>query len=235
MKEVIEALNDFVDEIGASVRRIGEATEKALAGGPTSRVDLGQVEACVLEALHGRPSLVHGGGYVAAPGQLFDARWWLEWFAWDHGTVQRLLIDTDPDGAHFFDYTYFPWYADLRADSEDRTRVLITGPYVDYLCTDDYTLTFTTAVQGPSGFAGVAGVDVRVKAVEEVFMPVLRRCGRRAVLVNRHGRVLLSNDPRLLSGELVEDVDVPALFADPPPELSVVGGRDLAVLDLGPR
>ena len=63
---------------------------------------------------------------------------------------------------------------------------MVTGPYVDYLCTDDYTLTFTGPVCRPDGgFAGVAGVDVRVAAVEQRFLGLLRASPRTLVLVNR--------------------------------------------------
>ena len=112
----------------------------------------------------------------------------------------------------------------------------MTGPYVDYLCTDDYTLTFTEAVRRQDGsFAGVAGVDVRILAVEQRFLAELRGSGRVLVLVNELGRVALSTTARMLSGDLVDGLDVPTLFATGDQRLTRIAGSELGLLDLGPR
>jgi len=240
--EMVASLGAFVEETRKAVTRIAEATARALADGPARRNSLGEIEPLVRSLLgtdHGPGGMLHGAGFVAAPGLLEDAAWWLEWFAWapqgSRPSVERLVPETDPAGAHFFDYTLMPWYADAR---DDRAPV-ITGPYVDYLCTDDYTLTFTEAVivpgLGDEGFAGVAGADVRVLAVEEAFLGALRTSDRLLAVVNELGRVVLSNSPRLLSGNLVEEVDVPRLFAAGDPSLHVVAGSELGLLDLGAR
>ncbi len=47
---------------------------------------------------------------MAAVGLFEDAPWWLEWFARDDGKVQRLLVQTDPQGGGFYDYENLPWY-----------------------------------------------------------------------------------------------------------------------------
>lgn len=235
MTEVLGRLDDFVDSTRAAVGELVDVCEAALAGSPEPRrPDLTEVEACVGALLGEREEVVHGGGFVAAPGVLADAPWWLEWFAWDAGVVQRLVSETDPSGAHFFDYTLMPWFTGPR----DRPAPygVVTGPYVDYLCTDDYTLTFTRAVRRPGGsFAGVAGVDVRVSAVEQQFLAALRGSGRLLVLVNEQGRVVVSTSARMLSGDLVETVDVPALLAAGDPRLTRIAGSELGLLDLGAR
>jgi len=240
-RDVLQGLERFVVDTRAAVGEIAAATASSLAaaveaGRRARRTHLEAVEPLVRKELGGRPSMLQGAGFVAAPGLLDDAAWWLEWFAWTQAptsTVERLVPETDPGGAHFFDYTLMPWYAGPR---EGRAQV-ITGPYVDYLCTDDYTLTFTEAVVVPGldGFVGVAGADVRVLAVEEAFLGRLRASARLLAVVNDLGRVVVSNSARLLSGNLVETVDVPALFADRDPRLEVVAGSELGLLDLGPR
>ena len=35
----------------------------------------------------------------------------------------------------------------------------LTGPYVDYVCTDDYTITITTPVRVAGRLVGVVGTD----------------------------------------------------------------------------
>lgn len=232
----LHAVEDFVATTSAVATGLAQATQAALAEGatPPGRGDLSALELRVTEVLGEREDVVHGGGFVAAPQLLHDAPWWLEWFAWDAGRIQRLVSETDPDSAHFFDYTLMPWYAGPR--DRPTSQVVITGPYVDYLCTDDYTLTFTQAVLRPDGsFAGVAGVDVRVLAVEQALLALLRATGRLLVLVNDLGRVVVSTTARMLSGDLVEDVDVARLFADDDPRLTRIGSSELGLLDLGPR
>lgn len=233
--DVSSGLDDLVEGMRSATGRIATTVETALAAyDPTRRADLDDVEKVVRDLLGEREVLVHGGGFVSAPDVLADAPWWLEWFAWDAGSVQRLVSETDPAGAHFFDYTLMPWYAGPR-DREAPDGV-VTGPYVDYLCTDDYTLTFTRAVRRPDGsFAGVAGVDVRVSAVEQHVLPGLRATGRLLALVNDRGRVVVSTSATLLSGDLVDDVDVPGLLAAGDPRLAPVAGSELALLDLGAR
>lgn len=105
-----------------------------------------------------------------------------------------------------------PWYEGPRG----RRTSVITGPYVDYLCTDHYTLTFTEPVLLPASGssegdepAGVSGVDVRVLAVEDAFLGRLRASSRVLAVVNDVGRVVVSNSSRFLSGNLVDTVDVP--------------------------
>lgn len=233
--EVAARVGSLVSEMRAATARLADLVEATLASHPAPRrTDLADVQPLVVELLGEREVLAHGGGFVAAPDLLADAPWWLEWFAWDAGSVQRLVSETDPAGAHFFDYTLMPWFSGPR-DSEAPEGV-VTGPYVDYLCTDDYTLTFTRAVRRPDGaFAGVVGVDVRVSAVEQHVLPALRETGRTLAVVNELGRVVVSSTATLLSGDLVDEVDVPALLEAGDPRLLRVAGSELSLLDLGPR
>ena len=233
MSEVVDSLAGFVTETREVVERIATTTARTLAASSApARADLAPLEPLVVEALGSTEAMLHGAGFVAAPHVLEDAPWWLEWFAWDAGTLQRLVTDNDPRGAHFFDYTLMPWFTGPR-DSGER---VITGPYVDYLCTDDYTLTFTSPVCLPDGaFAGVAGIDVRVAAVEQRFLGMLRASPQTLVLVNSLGRVVVSNSARMLSGDLVRDLDGASLSPVDDPRLTRIAGSELGLLDLGPR
>jgi hypothetical protein len=232
LTEIVAELEGFVAQTAGAVRRLADTAEDSLRTEPLRRADLDVIEPLVAEILGDSDVTVHGAGFVAAPGLLSDAQWWLEWFAWEGQRIQRLVPETNPQGAHFFDYTLMPWYS----GPESGAGPTITGPYVDYLCTDDYTLTFTEAVfDGHGSFAGVVGADVRVIAVEERFLPMLRRDPQRLAIVNQAGRIVVSNSAQLLSGNLVEEVDVPSLFVERDPTLYRVGQSELAVLALGSR
>lgn len=220
----VHTLDRLVGDVFDVVDRIADAVERALPAELPKRSDLVGVEPLVRELLAADAD-VHGAGFVAAPGVLADSEWWLEWFA--HAVaaqdrVERLVAETDPSGAHFFDYTLMPWYA----NPARRGGRVITGPYVDYLCTDDYTMTFTRDVCALGSFVGVAGVDVRVRSVEDLMLPILRQwSGGILAVVNDLGRVVVSNSARLISGTLVHDLQDPEAGV-----LTTISGTELSLL-----
>ncbi len=135
--------------------------------------------------------------------QEFGFDWWTET---GDAEPAQLVISLDPASDNFLDYTRQSWFTVPR----DTGRRHLNGPYVDYLCTDEYTLTFTVPVQRNGSFAGVVGADIYVREVERLLLPKLRALGGRAALVNAQGRVIVSNNARQATGSLVRDVDVPA-------------------------
>jgi hypothetical protein len=179
-----------------------------------------------------------GAGLVLAPGVLDDADLWMEWWHRAPGAPGTSRLDPvlDPTAASFYDYTVLPWFAVPR----DTGARHVTGPYVDHLCTQEYTLTFTvplTATHPERGrcHLGVAGADVVAGWVERRLLPLLRRISRPTALVNAAGRVAVANDPGLVAGSVVHDVDVPALWAGrtaPPARLHRLEGVPLGVLVL---
>jgi hypothetical protein len=227
----LAAVEDLTSRAFAVVDAIAAPTAAALAAAdPLRRGALTAIDDLTAGLVEQQSDLVQGAGFVAAVGLLEDARWWLEWFARDEGKVQRLLVQTDPHGGGFYDYEHLPWYVVPRATGARH----ITGPYVDYLCTEDYTLTFTTPVHVGDRFAGVVGCDVRVNAAEERLLPTLRAAEGRLMVVNAHGRIVASNSGRHVCGDLVEDVDVAAGWADPGavPGLYRLPDLPLGVLEL---
>jgi hypothetical protein len=206
VKAVISEAFDLADRIAANV------TEVFSSRTSVRRADLAGVNALVLPSLNDPAGRIQGAGFVAAVDTLADSRWWLEWFMLRHGSPERLVVDTDPRGENFYDYGSLPWYNVPR----DTGRRHITGPYVDYLCTDDYTLTFTVPVADGARFVGVAGADIRVFTFEKAVLPSLRatrRSMRTMAIVNAQGRVVLSNSARHVSGTLIHAPDVAALWS----------------------
>jgi hypothetical protein len=196
--EVIEGLAStafgLVDEIATRVVGVMERSDLVHSS------ELAVIDAFVQEELGRVTGPVQGAGFVAGVGVLADEPWWLEWFARDaDNRVQRLVVQTDPKGMGFYDYEHLQWYVVPR----DKGVRHVTGPYVDYLCTDDYTLTFTAPVLAAGRFVGVAGADVGVHAAERELIPVLRAAGRPVAVVNSLGRILASNSGRHLCGDLI--------------------------------
>ena len=157
---------------------------------------------------------VAGAGAVFAPGVLADAPYWLEWWTAEQSSggpvVGKLAAETDPRAVGFRDYTELPWYARPLATGERH----VTGPYVDYLCTDQYTLTFTQPLLLGGRFAGVVGADVLVAWFEEQLLDVLDEVEHTCLLVNAAGRVVTSSDAAWVTGDLVRDLPL-ADWLDP--------------------
>lgn len=186
------------------------AVESAVAAS-AGRMDVATIDGLVERLVRdefGDASLIVGAGFVAAPGFLQDARWHLAWWLSDANTfgvgnsqptVRRLIAIEDPSSDGFRDYTTLEWWR-IPLESGERH---ITGPYVDYLCTDDYTLTVTLPVRFGGETIGLVGVDLYVVDLETILMRPLRAIGSTATLVNRSGRVVASTDPLLAAGALL--------------------------------
>ncbi|MDQ0994084.1 cache domain-containing protein [Streptomyces sp. V3I7] len=156
-----------------------------------------------------REELVSGVGFVAAPGLLADVPAWLEWWQTSaDGDVRPLLPDLDPDSSAYADYTHWDWFALPR----DTGRRAVAGPYVDYLCSDEYSLTLSAPVRLAGRFAGVAAADVYLRHFEAAALPLLRQLAGPARLVSARGRVAASADPAHLAGSLTRGADFAAVL-----------------------
>lgn len=201
---------DTFDTVFSTLGRARDAFATTLAGlaHPITKAALdGSVRALAEAELADGAQLVIGAGFVATPGFVDDAAWHLAWWVRQAGDplVQRLpprqlAVVEDPESEFFRDYTRLEWWRGVASGESSH----ITGPYVDYLCTDEFILTLTMPVFDASGAQpGVAGVDVTVSALEARFLPALGRLGERVTLVNAQSRVVLSTDPSIAAGTLL--------------------------------
>ncbi|MFJ3669837.1 cache domain-containing protein [Streptomyces sp. NPDC090106] len=201
VRSALEAVFDAVAATGADTAAL--LRRVAAEGRRPATVDL----AALRPGLHlrlAREELVSGVGFVAAPGLLRDVPAWLEWWqSGPDGAVRPLLLDLDPAHSAYADYTHWDWFA-LPRDTGERA---VAGPYVDYLCSDEYSLTLSAPVLVEGRFAGVAAADVYLRHFEAAVMPLLRRLPGPARLVNARGRVAASTDPGHLVGSLGKGPD----------------------------
>lgn len=156
------------------------------------------------------PNLL-GGGFVAAPDALSDRRLYLAWW---QGAGRDFLGEAEVPGTRdAIDYTRQSWFR-----VPERTGQLhIAGPYVDFVCADEYVMTTTLPVYADGRLVGVAGADTTVETLERMLLPGLREI--RGTLVNAQGRVVVSADPHRATGEALGPI------ADEAPD-----GRLLAVV-----
>jgi hypothetical protein len=199
---LLAALNRRVEEVLASVTEIRDAAlgllQAAVAAGRRVRTaDLRPLAAQVLAAHQG---FIAGAGVVLAPGILADAARCLEWW-WStpEGEVSKLAVDLDPGSPECYDYTTTQWYREPGHTGQPT----VTGPYVDYICTREYTFTVSVPLRAGGRFAGVAGADILAGQVERLALPALARLPHPAALVSGNGRVIASNTARALPGSVL--------------------------------
>ncbi|MEV0968577.1 cache domain-containing protein [Microtetraspora glauca] len=216
VRDTAEEIFAALDDIRAATR--GRARAVRRGGRRLVSADL----AALRPLLFGRLGAVIAGiGFIAAPGLLADAPWYLEWWQENPtGTPVQLLRDLDPSSSAFYDYTHWDWYAGPESGA-DRT---ICGPYVDYLCTDEYSLTLSVPVTLDGVFLGVAAADVFVRRFEAAVVPALRDVPVPAFLVNAQGRVVASNTARWIAGSVYRGAEGFAVRPVPGLPLSLVEG-----------
>ncbi|MGZ0712324.1 cache domain-containing protein (plasmid) [Coraliomargarita sp. W4R53] len=144
-------------------------------------------------------TLLTGAGFVATPGGLDDAEWHLAWWLRNGSGARRLATIDDPTHEQFRDYTALEWW---RVPAVTRALHL-TGPYVDYVCTDDYTVTVTSPVFIGGEMIGVVGADALVDRLEHEILPVLHTSAGTATVVNASGRVVTSTDAHREPGSIL--------------------------------
>ncbi len=186
-----------IEAVLASIWSLRDAALPLLDRPELVRSDLLALHPRAIEVLRRHEGLAAGAGVVLAPGVLADAQRAIEWWWEDRGSGhERLEVDLDPESAEFYDYTTEEWYREPRRTG----RACVAGPYVDYICTHEYTFTIAVPIVSRGRFAGVAGADILAAQVERAVVPGLRRLEGVAVLASAGGRVIASNSARLTPG-----------------------------------
>ena len=227
-------LADITAAIGRVVRSVTEvgAAMTALAAAragrhPLRRADLATLRPLVAQVLARHRGFAAGAGVVLAPDALADAPRCIDWWWADRGSGPgQLEVDLDPASAEFYDYTTTEWYREPARTGQP----CVAGPYVDYICTREYTFTVSVPMVDDGRFVGVAGADILAGEVERMLLPrlsLLGRAGRPAVLVSGNGRVIASSTARILPGTVLRSPGSSTAAADGLPWM-LVGGPEQA-------
>lgn len=181
-----------------TLRRDLETRLGSLGTGPDAEALDEHVRSSITMLRESLPLPLSGAGFVAVEHYLSDMQWHMAW--WQGPDLQqRLLVAMETAGDIYMRREWF-------AIPVSEHRVHIAGPYVDFLCTDDYTLTFTSPVIIDGKAVGVAGFDVLVADFEEPMSKLLQELDSRATVINSHGKVLASASAQLACGaRLVRD------------------------------
>jgi Cache domain len=205
-EHLLAAVTAAIGQVLEPVTEVGQAMTTLAAAAsagrrPLRRADLAALRPLVARVLARHHGFAAGAGVVLAPQALADAPRWIDWWWADRG-IGQLQVDLDPGSAEFYDYTTTEWYREPARTGQP----CIAGPYVDYICTREYTFTVAVPVVDDGRFMGVAGADILAGEVERMVLPGLSRLGRAsrpAVLVSGSGRVIASSSARILPGEVL--------------------------------
>ncbi|WP_051388595.1 cache domain-containing protein [Arthrobacter sp. 35W] len=160
------------------------------------------IRAAVVQLLTDPEGHVAGAGFIANAGLMEPERSYIAWWQGDDMERVDALANFSPQSLSR--YVKAEWF---RIPVETGLPH-VTGPYIDFLCTDEYVLTFThPIVQGDGSVAGIVGLDVTAQTFERLGLPLLRTIGPRAALVNTDGRTIVSAAPDINAGDIVEPPD----------------------------
>jgi hypothetical protein len=148
---------------------------------------------------------VYGSGFIAALNSLSDASSHLAW--WQGADRAQLVLGAQAVNKEAIDYSELEWYRVPYQTGEAH----VAGPYVDYLCSDEYTITIASPVFLDGEFVGVAGLDLLIDQVERDLTPRLAAHGDDISIVNGVGRVLLSTSHHRETGDSIRGAELAAL------------------------
>ncbi len=217
---VIAEVDDFFDGVFAPLEawlpRLQAQLKSRLAqGGITGAqlVALTEDDADAVLSTPNRP--IYGAGYCATETIVIEGNP----LAWWQGPDRSLLASsTFGPGQAAIDLHRLEWY---RVPAETLARH-IAGPFVDYLCSNEITVTVSLPVMLNGEFSGVVCADVLIASLEQLLLPAVARLGAAAVLVNASGRVVVSADPDYETGDRYAGVDPEAGLATLGEQVSVV-------------
>jgi hypothetical protein len=214
----VTTLAEQIFAVAGELRRAAETLFTPAVRG----ADLAVLRPRVTAALGG---LITGAGVITTPlaDGLAGSEWWM---VTAPGERTRLDLDQDPASDTFVDVGRQTWFAVPR----DTGKRHVTGPYVDYVCAEQYTLTFTVPLARDGAFAGIAGADVFAGDFERALRPALRLVGAPVALVNAQGRVVAGNTADHITGSLIREPDIRAALREAVPR-TLAGGVRLAPCD----
>lgn len=197
-RALIAQLDEFFDGVFAPLEawlpQLEMQLETQLAKGALTGVQLTALiepSARAVLDLTNRP--IYGAGFCATDRIVSEGNP----LAWWQGPERLLLASsTFGPGQAAIDLQRLEWY---RVPAETGERH-VAGPFVDYLCSNEITLTAALPVFLQGEFAGVMCADVLVASLEDLLLPLIARSGG-AALVNASARVVVANDDEHETGD----------------------------------
>lgn len=197
---LIEQFDEFVDGIFAPLDawlpQLQAQLAQRIASGSLNGAGLtSMIEQDARRVLESTDRPLYGAGFCATDAVVTEGNP----LAWWQGPERSLLASsTFGPGQAAIDLQRLEWF---RVPAETGERH-IAGPFVDYLCSNEITLTATIPVTLEQQFVGVLCADVLVASIEELLLPLLVSLPG-AALVNSSGRVVVSANPEYETGDRI--------------------------------
>lgn len=189
---LIEAVRAVCDEAHAVTSALENAASDSIRRGAAGAVEaVLEVERTMHHELE-RRALVFGGGFVAEP-EVFGGELMAWWQAVGPDRTIRRLDPGATGNGYVRSYADIEWFRVPRETGAEH----MTGPYIDYLCTDEATLTFTAPFEIDGEFQGVLGADITLDLFERGVGDALEATPGALVLTHEH-RVVASADDEVL-------------------------------------
>lgn len=196
----VEAVDEFFDGVFAPLDAwLPELTAQLARQLEEGRLTGSQLAALVEPRAHrildtaDRP--IYGAGYCASELVVFEGNP----LAWWQGPERSLLASsTFGPGQAAIDLVRLEWYRVPQSTGERH----VAGPFVDYLCSNEITITSSIPVLHDGRFLGVICADVLVASLEDALLPSVAELPE-VTLANASGRVVVSSDPGYETGDRV--------------------------------
>ncbi|MDJ0338392.1 cache domain-containing protein [Cryobacterium sp. PH31-O1] len=208
MNETVQAANAITPWFNGVATEIKELSQNVATVLERSLVGKFKVSKAALVGLDGlsrefltKNSFAVGAGTFFAADSVEEGGLPPEWWSRNpSGAIGRLKFDLTPGSDRFYDYEKLPFFSTAASTGEQT----VWGPYIDYLGTEEYVLTFSAPFYVHGNFMGVAGCDIRLRDLEPLIMPNLRLIQSHAALINASNRVILGNSGMYLVGERIK-------------------------------
>lgn len=205
----LDALADWNTALAADIARLRRTAPLTI-----DRLD-DVVEPAALALFDTVDLPVYGSGFIAALDSLADANSHLAW--WQGPERAQLVLASQSVNKEHIDYSELEWYRVPHATGKPH----VAGPYVDYLCSDEYTITVAAPVHVEGEFVGAVALDLLIDRVERDLTPRLAAFGGDISIVNGVGRVLLSTSPARATGDTIRGDDLAAFERFPCPGMAL--------------
>lgn len=202
-------LHEITQSACSAAANLAEQTQRILAHTVSANkegIQLGaeqrqQLQAPIQAILHDHP-WCNGAGFASySNAQAGEEVWSLEWWYQEAGAIEHAQLDRNQEIRKRLDFRVFDWFGQPANDHQ----AYVDGPYVDYVCNGDYTITTAHPVLVDGVFVGVAAVDMLVSTLDRLLAPLLAAINNPVVVVNADRRVVLSTAPGVRVGTLQRD------------------------------
>jgi hypothetical protein len=192
-QKIVRFADQVAGRIDAVVEKLDAVAAEALSatGGFDSFVK--STRELLVES--GNVDALAGVGYAVAYQDSGDPPAMVWWVHRGDSVVER-THSVDPESESFYDYASLRWFRTAMVSGQPT----LSGPFIDTWGSDDYTVTVSLPVPGPSGPRGVVAADVDVRRFIESLTADLQRIPTPVALVNESDRVVVSTLPSLSTG-----------------------------------